>query len=55
VLSLGHSFFAQAKKGGSLATASETQAERNTFLPTLERQQVSPSPSARDDREDFLT
>jgi hypothetical protein len=25
VLSLGHSFFAQAKKGGSLAAASETK------------------------------
>jgi hypothetical protein len=25
VLSLGHAFFAQAKKGGSLATASETK------------------------------
>jgi hypothetical protein len=33
VLSFGYLFFAQAKKSNSLAAASETQAERNTFLP----------------------
>jgi hypothetical protein len=32
VLSLGHSFFAQAKKGGSLATASETKGRTDTVF-----------------------
>jgi hypothetical protein len=31
VLSLGHSFFAQAKKGDSLAAASETKDERQAI------------------------
>jgi hypothetical protein len=49
VLSLGHSFFAQAKKGGSLATASETQDVRKILPTAFKKQKTGPSPSARDD------
>jgi hypothetical protein len=49
VLSLGHSFFAQAKKGGSLAAASETKGREDSLDDHCSRidQQQIPRPWLR--------
>jgi hypothetical protein len=50
VLSLGHAFFAQAKKGGSLAAASETRGRAESHSSDRLRLSATkdPSPAARD-------